>query len=144
MCVAVSMALAGCCAVEARKTPLDRTVELDEAGWLIRADFVAATGRMQVAAAEYYNVYGKLPAHNKDAGLPEPEQYRGKTLRSASFGPNGVIELVFDAKSGRDGGRIRLVPDVSHAPAMGMQWRCESPDYPQVKRVLPTCDYVSR
>ena len=99
---------------------------------------------MQVVVAEYYNVYGKLPERNKDAGLPAPEDYRGKTLRSASVGANGVIEFVFDAKSGRDGGRVRLVPDASHAAAMSIQWRCESADYPQIKRVLPTCSHVDK
>jgi Pilin (bacterial filament) len=142
--VLASVGLAACCSHAPRETPLDRANELDEAAWLMRADLVVASGRMEVAVAEYYNIYGKLPASNSDAGLPKPEDYQGKTLRSASVGPKGVIEFAFDAKSGKDGGRVRLIPDTSHAAAMSIQWRCETSDYPQIKHVLPICDYVPR
>ncbi|HTA65909.1 MAG TPA: pilin [Xanthomonadaceae bacterium] len=140
----LSIALSSCCMCQAHKTPLEQTAAFDEGSLLMRDDLVVAIGRMKVAVAEYYNIYGKLPVRNRDAGLPEPDQYRGRTLRSASVGANGAIEFAFDARSGHDGGRVRLVPDTSHAAAMSIQWRCESADYPQIERVLPTCDYVSR
>jgi hypothetical protein len=107
-------------------------------------DFAKATGGMKVAVAEYYMTMGKLPSSNAQAGLPAPTDYRGRTLRSATIGPTGAIVLVFDANSGKDGGRIRLIPDLAHANAMGVQWRCESPDYEYIRRILPTCDFVSR
>jgi hypothetical protein len=138
-----AFALSSCC-TGVRPTPLDRTVELDRAGWLLRADFIAASGRMQVAETEYYQERGKLPTRNQDAGLPAPDDYRGKTLRSAGIQPDGTIVFVFDAKSGVDGGRVRMVPDTSHVAAMSVQWRCESADYAQIQRVIPSCDYVSR
>jgi len=126
------------------RTPLDRTVEFDRQRALIVEDFAKATGSMKVAVAEYYMSMGKLPSSNKQAGLAEPGDFRGRTLKSATIRTDGSIELVFDANSGVDGGRIRLIPDLAHANAMGVQWRCESPDFALVRRIIPTCDFVRR
>lgn len=115
--------------------------ELDEGSALIRADFAAASGSMRTAIAEYYMTTTKMPSTNAEAGLPAAEQYRGKSLRAATVTSGGSIELTFDANSGVDGGRIRLVPDSSRADAMGIQWRCETSDYAQIKRALPACEY---
>ncbi|MBS0213974.1 MAG: pilin [Proteobacteria bacterium] len=134
------MALAACCE-PIRPTPLDRTVQADEQAQLMRGDFAKAADRMRLAVAEYYNNFGKLPTRNQDAGLPPPSEYRGDTLRSASIGADGAITLEFDASSGRDGGRIVLVPDLTHVDAMGVQWHCQSPDYPRIHDVLPACRY---
>jgi len=137
MLLAMSSAMSACCAFDPHSARVDRNA-------LIREDFMQATSGMKVAIAEYYANMGKLPTRNSDTGLPAPMDYRGQSLRSATVGLNGVIELEFDARSGKDGGRIRLIPDTSHANAMGLSWRCETPDYPLIKRALPTCDYVSR
>ena len=107
----------------------------------MRGDFVAAAGSVKTAIAEYYQTNGKLPASNHEVQLPEPDQYRGKSMRSATVTPEGSVDFVFDATSGVDGGRIRLTPDLAHANAMGLQWRCVSADFPQIARVLPVCEY---
>lgn len=112
----------------------------DKASLLIRED-MHVFAAMRVAIAEYYASMGKMPATHADVGLPAPEQYRGRSLKSAALSPDGTIELVFDAQSGVDGGRVLFVPDTAHAEAMGIQWNCETPDYPLIKRALPTCDY---
>lgn len=112
----------------------------DKASLLIRED-MQVFAAMRVAIAEYYASMGKMPATQADAGLPAPEQYRGKSLKSAALSPDGTIELVFDAQSGVDGGRVLFVPDTAHAEAMGIQWHCRTPDYPLIRRALPTCDY---
>jgi len=106
----------------------------------MRSDFVVASA-MRTAIAEYYMTTSKLPASNAEAGLPAPNEYRGKSLRAASV-QDGAIQLVFDASSGVDGGRISLTPQLEHANAMGIQWRCESDDYPQIRRILPSCSYT--
>jgi hypothetical protein len=118
-------------------------VELDAASALIRADFATASGSMRTAIAEYYMTTAKMPTANTDAGLPAPTQYRGKTLKSATVTSGGSIEFAFDANSGVDGGRIRLIPDISNERAMGIAWRCETSDYAQIKRALPACEYRS-
>jgi hypothetical protein len=113
----------------------------DKTSLLIRADFASASSSMRTAIAEYYMTTMKMPAANSEAGLPAPDQYRGNTLKSATVTSDGSIELVFDAKSGVDGGRIHLIPDVSRVDAMGIQWRCETADYAAIKQTLPSCEY---
>lgn len=123
------------------KSP-DAAAGADEKSLLIRTDFAAAAGSMKTAIAEFYMTNLRLPASNDDVGLPGPDQYRGKSLKSAAVSADGSIEFSFDAGSGVEGGRIRLIPDLSRANAMGIQWRCESVDYPLIKRALPACDYA--
>lgn len=112
----------------------------DKTSLLIRDDLQVADS-MRVAIAEYYASMGKMPTTHAEVGLPAPDQYRGKTLKSAALLADGRIELVFDAQSGVDGGRVLLVPDTTHADAMGIQWHCETPDYALIARAAPTCEY---
>jgi hypothetical protein len=112
----------------------------DRASLLMREDLRIAEG-LKIALAEYYMSMGKLPATHAELGAPEPERHRGKSLRSARVLADGSIELVFDANSGVDGGRILLRADFSHADIGNIAWYCESADYPLVKRVSPACDY---
>ena len=126
-----------------QRLPLEHsTADLDRASSLIREDFAKASGSVKVAVSEYYVSLGKMPRSNAEAGLPEPNEYRGQTLKSVSIAGDG-FDLVFDANSGHDNGRIRLVADLSHANAMGVQWRCETSDYPNIARALPTCIYTN-
>ena len=125
------------------KTPLEHaTVDADRATALMREDFARAAGSMKTSIAEFYASTGAMPTSNVKAGLPEPSAFRGHTLRSATVEHDGSITFEFDAESGRDGGSIRLVADIAHANAMGVQWRCETSDYPLIARVLPGCNYV--
>jgi hypothetical protein len=112
----------------------------DKSSLLIREDLQAVAG-IRTAIAEYYMSMGRMPTTAAEAGLSPPDQYRGKTLRAANLLAGGGIELVFDAQSGVDGGRILLVADTTHANATGIQWRCETPDYPLIARAAPTCEY---
>jgi hypothetical protein len=109
----------------------------------MREDFAKAAGSIKVSVAEVYVSNGKMPADNAAAGLFEPDAYRGKTLQSATVHSDGTIDFVFDARSGRDGGVVRLVPDLSH-PAMGVQWDCESSDYPSIASLIPNCTYTGK
>lgn len=115
----------------------------DAASLLIRED-LQAVAAMRTAIAEYYMSMGRMPAQHSDAGLPPPGQFRGKTLKSATVLADGSIDLVFDAASGVEGGRIRFVADTSRADAMGLQWRCITGDYPLIKRAAPVCEYQPR
>jgi hypothetical protein len=112
----------------------------DKSSLRIRED-LHVVDSMRVVIAEYFASSGKMPSSQAEAGLPPPEKYRGKTLKSAAMRPDGTIELAFDAQSGMDGGTIRFVPDISRADAMGIQWRCETNDYPLIRRAAPMCEY---
>jgi len=108
---------------------------------LLMRDDVALVAGMRTAVVEAYMNLGRMPANATEAGLSSPEQYRGKTLKSANLHDDGRIELVFDVQSGVDGGRVWFVPDTAHANATGIQWRCETSDYPLIARAAPTCEY---
>ena len=134
-----------------RGTPMERALkqnaEQKEQGAALVADFAQATGAIRTAVAEYYANTGKLPQDNAACGLPPPDAYRGRTLQSATVDASGAVTFVFDGKSGKDGGRIRLVADISdrdRVMAMGVQWRCETADYPQISHLLPYCEYKER
>jgi pilin len=130
-------------AVADRPTPLEHaTVEADRAAVLMREDFALAASSMKVAVSDSWPSGGAMPASNAEAGIPEPPAYRGRTLRSATIGTGGAITFEFDARSGRDGGRVRLVPDLAAAQPMGVQWRCDTADFPLIGRAQPACTYV--
>jgi hypothetical protein len=113
----------------------------DTSNVAIRTDFASVSGSMRTAIAEYYLTNMRLPASNEEVGLPAPERYRGASLQSATVMPDGHVELLFGATSGKDGGRIRLVPDISGADAMGVRWHCETGDFASIAQALPGCDY---
>lgn len=108
---------------------------------LIRGDVVAMASA-KVAVAESFMTTGKMPVNNAEAGLPAAESYRGRSLRAAQIVPDGRIRLTFDGESGHDGGIVELIPEIGHLDSMGVQWRCETRDYPQIIRAVPSCDYV--
>lgn len=113
----------------------------DRTSVLMREDLALVAG-MRTAIAEAYMSLGRMPANAAEAGLPPAEQYRGKTLKAATLLADGRIELVFDAQSGVDGGRVLLVADTTRANATGIQWRCVTPDYPLIARAAPSCEYA--
>lgn len=113
-----------------------------DAASVFMRDDLTVSASLRVAVAEYYAAMGRMPVTHAEAGLPAPDQYRGKSLRSATLQADGSIELVFDAKSGVDGGRVVFLPDTSHAEAMGLQWHCRTSDYPLIGQVVPGCEYV--
>jgi len=107
---------------------------------LIREDF-NRTAAVKTSVAEYYVSQGKMPENNTQAGLFEPSEYRGQTLRSVTVSPDGTIDYEFDANSGIDGGHVLFLPDLTHARSMGPQWRCVSHDYADIARAIPTCEF---
>jgi hypothetical protein len=106
----------------------------------MREDFTRVSS-MKTSVAEYYVSQGKMPQDNTQAGLYEPSEYRGQSLRSATVSPDGMIDFEFDEKSGKDGGHVLLVPDLTYARSMGPQWRCVTHDYSDIARAIPTCEF---
>lgn len=120
---------------------LDETMIREErAIEAIRGDLIAIAG-VKTAVTEYYQVHGRMPAGNAEAGLLDAQAYRGRSLRALSVREGGRIELSFDALSGRDGGVIAFVPDPGAAAAVGVVWRCTTTDYPRILRTIPSCEY---
>lgn len=128
--------------VEQGRQLVNQTVADERAAAAIRND-VVATMSARVAITEAYMNSGRMPASNTEAGLPEPDTYKGRSLKSMKVEPGGKILLTFDAASGVDGGMIEWVPDPGGMESMGLQWHCQTHDYPMIARALAECDYVS-
>jgi hypothetical protein len=65
---------------------------------------------------------------------------KGESLHRLQIGSKGVVTLTYDAKSGVDGGTIRLVPT---SKAATVSWRCETSSYPDIAVLVPLCDYTA-
>lgn len=102
---------------------------------------LAAAANVKIQLAAYYSETGKFPSSNEEAGLPAADHFVGQSLTSLAVSEGGVITLTMNELSGVKDGSIRLLPDDSN-PAMGMQWRCETPSYKDIGGWAPQCRYV--
>ncbi|MBL1321228.1 MAG: DUF2914 domain-containing protein [Methylophaga sp.] len=94
---------------------------------------------LKQAVAYHYAYEGKLPESNDDVDLGSPDIYANGSLQTAAIIENGIIELTYDAKSGVDGGVVRLVPTV--VPGM-LNWQCETHDYQTISKYMPQCLFI--
>jgi hypothetical protein len=118
-------------------------MEMLQSRQIVLGDFVRATSTAKTAMAEHYLSMGAWPPSNKEAGLPSPEAYRGNSLvRLDVSGPD--IVLTFDARSGVDGGKIVLTGTATPELAMGIEWKCTSPNMPDIATILRDCVYGER
>jgi hypothetical protein len=108
---------------------------------LAMVEGVPIASRMRPVILDYYYGKGKLPATNADLGLLAPDQYRGKLLQSATVLSEGRVELVFDAQSGVDGGRVLFTPLI-RSGTTHVEWSCETPDFPLIQCAVSECNYT--
>jgi hypothetical protein len=120
---------------------IERTLAEERAVLAIRSD-LTSTSAARMAVAEFYMATGRMPASNAEAGLPEPQTYKGQSLRSLSVADGGELILTFDSASGVEGGTLEWLPDLTGIESMGLQWQCRTRDFPQIVRVLPNCKYL--
>jgi hypothetical protein len=114
--------------------------ELKARNDMVRDDMTRAMSSAKVAVVEFYLNRGAWPTSNEEAGLPSPDAYHGETLRKLEVTGN-MVTLTYDAKSGVDGGQIIFTGDGSN-PAMGVSWKCTSPNMSFIDMVTPACKYV--
>ncbi|HET9031460.1 MAG TPA: pilin [Dokdonella sp.] len=127
--------------IEQGRNLVEQTIADERAAAAIRND-IAAISSARAAITESYMNTGRMPASNAEAGLPEPEKYKGQSLQSMTISDGGRILLSFDAASGVDGGMIEWLPDPGGIESMGLQWHCQTHDYPMITRIVPSCEYV--
>lgn len=92
--------------------------------------------------SQHWDETGEIAESNAAAGLEAPEHYAGDAVRSLTVGKGGVITVVFNEKSGVDGGILRFTPDAGK-PDLGLQFHCTTPTYRDLERWLPQCAYVA-
>lgn len=127
--------------LEQGKQLRERTLAEDRALAAIVSD-VSAVSSGRLAIAEFYVSSGRMPATNAEAGLPAADTYKGQSLVSMQVSEGGTILMTFDASSGVEGGTIEWEPDLTGIESMGMQWHCQTHDYPSITRALPSCNFV--
>lgn len=102
---------------------------------------LAAAANVKTRVVEFYFETGKFPSSNEELGLPEAERFAGQSLTSLAISEGGVITVAMNELSGVRNGIIRLLPDDNN-PAMGVQWRCETPSYRDIGGWAPQCRYA--
>lgn len=126
--------------IEQGRKLAEQTLAEQTAAQAMRSDS-AVLGMLKTVISEAYLISGRMPGSNAEAGLPAAESYRGQSLQSAEVLQGGIIQLRFDVHSGVEGGVVQLRPDLGEIESMGIQWHCETGDYPQVSRALTGCAY---
>lgn len=121
---------------------VEQTIADERAAEAIRSDIVAISSA-RLAITETYMSTGRMPANNAEAGLPDPDKYKGQSLQSMTVSEGGRILLSFDAASGVEGGTIEWLPDPGGIESMGLQWQCQTRDYPMIARVVSSCEYLA-
>jgi hypothetical protein len=142
--IAVTAILAACACPQQRTSlaAVQDAVAADRVrAELMQNDIKQATSTAKLAISEFWISNGLPPADNRSAGIPEPNVFRGETLKRMTVLPGGLLELVFDEKSGVSDGIIRLIPNSTEQFAMGVRWGCTTPSYKDIEKILPACVY---
>ena len=89
---------------------------------------------VQTDIARYFDRWGRLPADNAAAGLPEPTAMRGSAVTGITV-RQGVIEVRFDAPLvGADPALATLwlrPAQVQQQPTAALMWRCQGAKLPK-------------
>ncbi len=117
---------------------LKRTAHYINASFV--AEGLASATRLKVMVAQHYYMQGELPSSHEEANIPPPESFATKALKSATIMGKGTIKLLYNEKSGIDGGSILLIPNQAEA-MMDLTWRCVSFSFKGIEKIAPQCSY---
>lgn len=106
----------------------------------ILAGDIAVTSGVRVALTECYYSQGQWPDDPARCGI-DPAAYKGHLLDRVRVEAGGRYVAVLHAGYGLPAGEIRFAP-ASNGTIV--QWDCNTPSYPDIERVLPTCRYAPR
>lgn len=104
------------------------------------AEGLTAAANTKPMIVEFYMQNGGWPDSNEDIGLPGPEAFTGRALKSVAVSGGGVVTLTYNEKTGVNGGTIQLVPELDEATGQ-VKWRCESTSYSEITVTIPQCLY---
>jgi hypothetical protein len=109
---------------------------LDEQARALIARELGMTSGARTQLTECYVNYGEWRV--QDCGV-RGEDYQGELLSGIKVEPDGTIVAQFRAAYGAAAGEIRLTPQTTGANVV---WRCTSPSYPDVARIVANCSYT--
>ncbi len=94
----------------------------------------------KASVVEYYTMRGEMPADNKQANIPAPEQFADQAVKSVAI-KDGTVVIKYNHLSGVEDGVVKLIPMPATNVQM-MRWRCETPSYSFINEYAPQCNYV--
>jgi len=96
--------------------------DLLTAAHLVEGLSVATPIKIQVA--EFYNMQGEFPINNAELGLPPPESFAGRSVKSIEVSLGGKITIAYNNALKKDSS-IVLTPTISAAySGQGINWSC--------------------
>lgn len=104
------------------------------------AEAMSLVAQVKLGIVEHYQRTGEPPNSNRDAGLPEPESVKGRSVKSVSVSQGGVITVYFNDKVSEDAS-IVFIPEFTTGNLHGIEWSCTSSSIDQkyFEHIVPTC-----
>jgi hypothetical protein len=101
------------------------------------ANGMMAASPFKPALAEFFLSEGKWPEANQDIGMPPPESFKAKGVRSVRVFPGGKIQIVVDDMD--KSADVYLAASVNGAGQV--TWTCVTSAIPDIARLVSTCAY---
>ncbi|MEE9494718.1 MAG: ankyrin repeat domain-containing protein [Gammaproteobacteria bacterium] len=106
------------------------------------AEAMNLVAQVKLGIVEYYQQTGEPPNSNREAGLPDPESVKGRSVKSVSISQGGVITVYFNNKVSEDAS-IVFIPEFTASNLHGIEWNCTSSSISQkyFEHIIPACLY---
>jgi ankyrin repeat protein len=106
------------------------------------AEAMNLVAQFKMGIAEHYQQMVDPPNSNREAGLPDPESFNGRSVKSVSVSQGGVITVYFNDKVSEDAS-IVFIPEFTASNLQGIQWSCTSSSIGQkyFEHIIPACLY---
>jgi Pilin (bacterial filament) len=101
------------------------------------ANGIMAASPFKPAVAEFFLSEGKWPGANQDIGMPPPESFKAKGVRSVRILPGGKIQIAVDDMGKK--ADVYLTASVNGAGQV--TWTCMTTAIPDIARLVSTCVY---
>ena len=104
-------------------------------------DGLSLANDAQSKILKYYFDHNEFPSTNAEAGIPRPESFQIKALKSITVKKGGQLWLHFNDKSGVDNGTVVLIPvmDINS----GKLWDCKTNSFPEIKKCCD-CEFTDK
>ena len=106
---------------------------------LIRAEAFGLLSQFKTLVYEIYVTTGTWPDPGDPRYVSAPTSYAQNWVSRFDLLANGVLAVTLNRQAGS--GSIWLRPIVSTDPKIPTYWKCESPDRPLIRQLVPGCTY---
>lgn len=107
------------------------------------AEGMAQATRFKFMISQHYMITGEFAGSNEAMGLPEPESFANRAIKSISVQPSGSIKIIYTEASGMVNGSVLFVPEINRSTSE-LKWKCVSYSYRGIHNVNPDCKYLGQ